>query len=109
MLERAAGDTLVLRTEVKVAAPIQPPLNSRMSRSSSIMGPAIKLLLSPRVQEQRVGMARILPDKEIRRLIGPVLGNASRDLLNPNGIELCFGSRWWRDYFGRLICLTRKR
>jgi deoxycytidine triphosphate deaminase len=37
-------------------------------------------------------MARILPDKEIRRLIGRVLINADDKLLNPNGIELRLGT-----------------
>jgi deoxycytidine triphosphate deaminase len=37
-------------------------------------------------------MASILPDREIRVLIGPVLINAEADLINPNGIELRLGA-----------------
>lgn len=37
-------------------------------------------------------MARILPDKEIRRLIGTVLTDTDAKLLNPNGIELRLGT-----------------
>jgi deoxycytidine triphosphate deaminase len=36
-------------------------------------------------------MAKILPDKDIRRLMGTALENASPDRLNPNGIELRLG------------------
>jgi deoxycytidine triphosphate deaminase len=36
-------------------------------------------------------MARILPDKDIKRLIGRVLIDADEKLLNPNGIELRLG------------------
>jgi len=36
-------------------------------------------------------MARILADKDIRRLIGSVLVNADENLVNPNGIELRLG------------------
>ena len=36
-------------------------------------------------------MARILADKDVRRLLGSVLINADEERLNPNGIELRFG------------------
>lgn len=38
-------------------------------------------------------MARILPDREIRRLIGTVLVDADPQLINPNGIELRLGKQ----------------
>jgi deoxycytidine triphosphate deaminase len=37
-------------------------------------------------------MARILSDRDVRKLIGTVLDNAHDSLLNPNGIELRLGS-----------------
>lgn len=37
-------------------------------------------------------MAKVLPDRDIRRLIGRVLVNADEKLLNPNGIELRLGT-----------------
>ena len=36
-------------------------------------------------------MARILPDRYIRRLVGTVLVDANAQLINPNGIELRLG------------------
>src|SRR5260370_12067636 len=37
-------------------------------------------------------MAKILPDKEIRKLIGIVILNADEDRINPNGIEIRLGT-----------------
>ncbi len=36
-------------------------------------------------------MARILADKDIRRLIGTVLRDVDEKLINPNGLELRLG------------------
>ena len=36
-------------------------------------------------------MAKILPDKDILRLLGIVILNADKDRINPNGIEIRLG------------------
>ena len=36
-------------------------------------------------------MARILPDKDIRKLFGTVILNADEQRINPNGIEIRLG------------------
>ncbi len=41
---------------------------------------------------QTATMAKILPDKEIRKLIGTVILNADQDRINPNGIEVRLGA-----------------
>ena len=46
-----------------------------------------------RCEDGKDRVARILPDKDIKRLIGRVLIDADEKLLNPNGIELRLGDR----------------
>jgi deoxycytidine triphosphate deaminase len=41
---------------------------------------------------QTANMAKILPDKEIRKLLGTVILNADENRINPNGIEIRLGT-----------------
>ena len=40
---------------------------------------------------EEVSVAKILPDKEVRKLLGTVILNADESRINPNGIEIRLG------------------
>jgi deoxycytidine triphosphate deaminase len=49
--------------------------------------------MQPQLQEKGTPVAKILPDREIRKMLGTVIVNADESRINPNGLEIRMGSR----------------